>query len=98
VSVKDRWVSPHEQVLNVLIAYWCYGPSRPSSLSMTQAWFKSSTSLVVGGGKLGGDPQIGQSACWGCSRESLFLGSSGIRSNLSTTRERLLYMDYVRYV
>jgi hypothetical protein len=28
VSVKDRWVGLHEQVLNVPIACWCYGPSK----------------------------------------------------------------------
>jgi hypothetical protein len=32
--------------------------------------------MVVRGEKLDGDPQIGQSACWGYSREFLFLGSS----------------------
>jgi hypothetical protein len=26
--VKDRWVGLHEQVLNVPIACWCYGPSK----------------------------------------------------------------------
>jgi hypothetical protein len=30
VSVKDRLVGPHEQVLNVLIACRCYGPDKPS--------------------------------------------------------------------
>jgi hypothetical protein len=29
VLVKDRWVSPREQVLNILITYWSYGPSKP---------------------------------------------------------------------
>jgi hypothetical protein len=29
VSVKDRSVGPREQVLNVPIACWCYGPSKP---------------------------------------------------------------------
>jgi hypothetical protein len=28
VSVKNRWVGPREQVLNVLIACWWYGPSK----------------------------------------------------------------------
>jgi hypothetical protein len=28
VSVTDRWVGPHEQVLNVPITYWCYGLSK----------------------------------------------------------------------
>jgi hypothetical protein len=29
---------------------------------------------------------------------ALFLGSSGIHPNLSVARERLLYVDHVRYV
>jgi hypothetical protein len=32
VSVKDQWIDPHEQVLNILIAYRRYGPDKPSSL------------------------------------------------------------------
>jgi hypothetical protein len=28
VSVKDQWVGPCEQVLNVLITCWCYRPSK----------------------------------------------------------------------
>jgi hypothetical protein len=28
VSVKDKWVGPREQVLNILIACWFYGPSK----------------------------------------------------------------------
>jgi hypothetical protein len=47
---------------------------------------------------MGGDPQIGQSACWGCSQESLLLESSRIHLNLLVTHERLLYVDHVRYV
>jgi hypothetical protein len=29
ISVKDQWISPHEQVLNILITWWRYGPSKP---------------------------------------------------------------------
>jgi hypothetical protein len=47
---------------------------------------------------MGGDPQIGQLACWGCSWESLLLESSMIHLNLSVTHEMLLYVDHVRYV
>jgi hypothetical protein len=32
VSVKDQWVDPHEQVLNVLTAYQRYEPDKQSSL------------------------------------------------------------------
>jgi hypothetical protein len=75
-----------------------YGPSKASSLLSTKAWLKPTTSLAVRGKKLGEDPQIGQSACWGCSQESLFIGSSGIHANRSVTLERLLYANYVRYI
>jgi hypothetical protein len=39
VSVKDRWVGPREQVLNVPIACQCYGPSKPSSLPSKESGF-----------------------------------------------------------
>jgi hypothetical protein len=50
------------------------------------------------GEKLDRDLQISHPVCWGCSQEFLFLGSSGIHPNLSMTRERLLYIDRMRYV
>jgi hypothetical protein len=75
-----------------------YGSSKPSSLSSTEAWLNPTASLLCGGEKLGGDPHISQAVCWGCSRESLFLGSSGIHPNQSATHERLLYVDHMRYV
>jgi hypothetical protein len=75
-----------------------YGPSKPSSLSSTEVWLKPTASLVVRGEKLGGDPQIGQPTCWGCSQKSLFLRSSEIHPNLLATCEMLLYVDHMRYV
>jgi hypothetical protein len=69
VSVKSREVGTREQVLNVPIACWRYGLSKPSSLSSTESWLKSTDSLVVLGEKLGTDPQIGQPACCGLCRE-----------------------------
>jgi hypothetical protein len=38
VSIKNHLVGPHEQVLNVPIGYWCYGPSKPSSRPLIDAW------------------------------------------------------------
>jgi hypothetical protein len=38
VSVKDRWVGPCAQVLNVLIACRWYRPSKSSSLLSTDVW------------------------------------------------------------
>jgi hypothetical protein len=72
-----------------------YGPTNPNSLSSIETWLAS---LAVRGEKLDGDPQIGQPACWRCSRESLFLRSCEIHPNLLSTREKLLYADYVRYI
>jgi hypothetical protein len=45
--------------------------------------------MAARGEKLGGDLRIGQPVCWGYSRESLFLGSSGIHPTLLGQRERL---------
>jgi hypothetical protein len=53
VSVKDRWVDPREQVLNVPIACRCYGPGKPSSWLSTEACLFPTTSLAVVGEKLG---------------------------------------------
>jgi hypothetical protein len=75
VSVKHRWVDPREQVLNVPIACWSYGPSKPSSLSSTEAWLKSTASLVGLGEKYGIDSWIGQPACCGLCQESFFSGA-----------------------
>jgi hypothetical protein len=53
MSVKDQWVAPpHEQVLNVLIAYWRYGPSKPSRLLSINVWVKPTSLMVVLGEKL----------------------------------------------
>jgi hypothetical protein len=46
-----------------------YGPSKPSSLSSTEAWLKTTILLVDLGKKLGMDMQIGQSACCGLCRK-----------------------------
>jgi hypothetical protein len=98
VSVKDWWVAPRQQVLNVPIAYRSYGPGKPSSLLLTEAWLKPTTSWLRVGEKLDGVPKIGQPVCRGYSQEFLFLESTGIYPNLLVTRERLLCIDRMRYV
>jgi hypothetical protein len=75
VSVKDRLIDHHEQVLNVPIACRCYGPGKPSSLPSTEAWFFSITSLAVLGEKLGTDPRTGQPSCCGLGQEPFFSGA-----------------------
>jgi hypothetical protein len=77
MSIKDRWVGSHEQVLNVLIACWWHGPSKPSSLSSIKPWLKPTASLVGLGEKLGMDPCIGQSACYGLCQKPFFSGAVG---------------------
>jgi hypothetical protein len=41
VSVKDGWVGPCDQVLNVLIAYRSYGPGKPSTWPSIEGWLCS---------------------------------------------------------
>jgi hypothetical protein len=60
VSVKDQWVGPCEQVLNVPITSSVYGPSKPSSLLSTGAWLKRTASVVVLEEKLRWVPQVTQ--------------------------------------
>jgi hypothetical protein len=74
VLVKDRWVGPCEQVLNVPIACWCYGPDKPSSCLSTEAYLFPTASLVVVGEKLGMDLRIRWSSSYGLCREPFFSG------------------------
>jgi hypothetical protein len=74
MSVKDRWVGPREQVLNVLTAYQRYETDKPSSLLSTDVWLSPLLLWLRVGGKLGGDTWIGQLACWECSQVPYFLG------------------------
>jgi hypothetical protein len=58
MSVKDRWVDPRKQVLNIPIACRCYGPGKPSSLTSIEGGFTPTGSMAGSGEKLGTDPQI----------------------------------------
>jgi hypothetical protein len=78
VSVKDRWVGPHEQVLNVPIACWRYGHGKPSSWLLIKACLFPTSSLTVMGEKLGTDLQTGQPACSGLGPEPFFLGAGDL--------------------
>jgi hypothetical protein len=75
MSVKNRWVGPREQVLNVLITYRGYGPGKPSSLTSTHGDFIPTFSMAGSGEKLGMDPQIGQPLCCELCREPFFSGA-----------------------
>jgi hypothetical protein len=73
VSVRDRWVGPSEQVLNITIACRCYGPGKPSSLTSTEGGFTFTASMDGSEEKLGTDPLIGQPSCYGLCQEAFFL-------------------------
>jgi hypothetical protein len=75
LSVKDRWVSLREQVLNILITCWWYGPMKPCSLPSTGVWLKCTTSMIVLGEKLRWVPWATQSG-WEVESRALFLESS----------------------
>jgi hypothetical protein len=77
VSIKDWWVGPHEQVLNVPIACWWHVPSKPSSSLSTEVWLKITASFVGLWEKLGTDPQIDRPTCWRLCREPFFSGAVG---------------------
>jgi hypothetical protein len=95
--VKDRWVSPHEQVLNISIVYWYMGPvslvayhQQKLALSLLLHWLAWERNWVRPHGSSAGVLWIVSGA--------LFLRSSGIRPNLFVACEMLLYVDHVRYV
>jgi hypothetical protein len=74
MSVKDRWVDPCEQVLNVLIACWWYVPSKSSNMPSTDAWLKRIISMAVLGEKLSRVPRATQPG-WEVESGVLFLGA-----------------------
>jgi hypothetical protein len=74
MSVKDHWVGPREQVLNVPIVSRRYRPDKPSSLPSTKSGFTPTASMAFYGEKLGTDPWIGQPVCCGLFLEPFFSG------------------------
>jgi hypothetical protein len=89
VSVKDRSVGPHEQVLNVPIAYWCYGPSKSSSRPSIDAWLCPHCFIGWLGREARYEPVDRSAARCGLCREPFFSGAVGACSTLSITCERL---------
>jgi hypothetical protein len=75
VSVKNRGVDTHEQVLNIPIAYRKYGPGKPNSWLSIEVCLFSTDSLAIMGEKLGMDPRTGQPACCGLGRQPFFSGA-----------------------
>jgi hypothetical protein len=74
VSVKDRWVGPREQVLNVLIASWYMGPISLVACRQQRVTLPPLLQWLPRGEKLGMDPRIGQPSCARLYREPFFLG------------------------
>jgi hypothetical protein len=72
-TTGHRWVGPHEQVLNVLIACRRYEPGNPSSPPSTEGGFTPTTSMAILGEKLSMDPRISL-VCCGLCREAFFSG------------------------
>jgi hypothetical protein len=75
MSVKDRWVGPREQVLNVPITYWYMGPVSLVAGCQRKVGFAPTASMVVLGEKLNTDLRIGQPLCCELGREPFFLGA-----------------------
>jgi hypothetical protein len=89
VSVKDRWVGPREQVLNVSITCRRYGPGMPNSRLSIEACLFPTALLAVMGEKLGTGLRTGQSTCCELGREPFFLGAVDFFSNLLTTTRKV---------
>jgi hypothetical protein len=87
VSVKDRWVGPREQILNVPITCRCYGSGKPSSWLSIEACLFPTTSLVVMGEKLGTNPWIRHPLSCGLCRDPFFSGVVICTNLLMTSRK-----------
>jgi hypothetical protein len=82
VSIKDRWIGPHEQVLNIPITYWYMGLVSLVAGHKQEVGFTPTTSLVGLGEKLGTDPWIGQPSCYGLCREAFFSGEVALLNSV----------------
>jgi hypothetical protein len=97
VSINDRSVGPHEQVLNAPIACRWYGPGKPSSRLSTEAWLSP---LLFGccGREAGYAPTDQMTVVLWIVPGALLLWCSGSVQIYWWLYERLLYVDHVRYV
>jgi hypothetical protein len=76
MSVKDRWVGPRKQVLNVLIACQRYQPCKPCSLPSTEGGFTPTTSMSIFGRETGYELMDRSAVVLWIGSGALFLGSS----------------------
>jgi hypothetical protein len=94
VSIKDRSIDPHEQVLNVPIVYWCYGPSKPSSQSSIDAWLCPHCFIGWLGREAGYGPTDRSAARCGLCREPFFSGAVGLLNSVDDSWKVATYGDY----
>jgi hypothetical protein len=71
--LRTDGLAPREQVFNVPIACWGYGPDKPSSLPSTKGGLTTTASMAGSKEKLGTDPRISQPSCCGLCWEPFFL-------------------------
>jgi hypothetical protein len=81
--IKDQWVGPREQVLNVLITCWCYGPGKPSNWLSTEAYLFPTASLAVVREKLCTDLRIRWPLSCGLYREPFFSGAVDLYKSIN---------------
>jgi hypothetical protein len=98
VSVKDRWVGPCEQVLNVPIVCRWYGFGKPSSRPSTEGWLCLYCFIDWLRRETGYGPMDQSAGVLMIVSGALFLDSSGPTQLCWWLRERLLYVDHMRYV
>jgi hypothetical protein len=98
VSVKDRWVGPREQVLNVPIACRRYVPDKPSSRSSIESWLYPHYFNGCLGREAEYESMDRSAVVLWIGSWALFLGSSGPAQLCWWLCESLLCVDRVRYV
>jgi hypothetical protein len=98
VSVKGRWVGPHGQVSNVPIAYWWYEPSKHISLPSTDAWLYPHYFISWLRRETGYESMDRSADVLRIVSGAPFLRCSNPAQLCWWLRERLLYVDHVRYV
>jgi hypothetical protein len=82
VWIKDRWIGPREQVLNVPIACWYIGSISLVAGRQQKVGFTPTASMVGLGEKLGMDPWIGQLLCCGLYWKLFFPGAVALLNSV----------------
>jgi hypothetical protein len=98
VSIKDWWVGPREQVLNVPITCQWYGPGKSSSRPSTENWLCPHCFNSYTGRETGYEPADQLAGVLFIMSGAPFLESSGPAQLCWWLCERLLCVDRVRYI